>query len=398
MTSCPERHPLALSLRLPARRDLHRALMAAALTTVCAAVALAADPVMVPLTAEQQRAFGVELAAPLPAEETLTRRYPAQVAVPNRQLRVLSAPQAGVLDALLVAEGEQVEPGQVLARLRSPELVDAQSAYLEAVTRLSLAESQLARDRMLHEEGVIAERRLLESQSSQTELSTLVDQRRQLLQLVGLSAADIDALHRSRQLSSSLPVRTPIGGVVLEQMVSTGQSVATAAPLYRVAELNPLWVEVHVPVESLGGLAPGAPVLLPTLGIDGEIITVGRMVHSQDQGVLVRAEIKAGTEKLRPGQFVEVQLSAAAAAGASWRIPAAAVVRNAGAAFVFAARDGGFAVLPVEVLAEEERTIVVAGPLSADDRVAISGVVAMKAAWLAQPDAGAGTPADGGDN
>ncbi len=191
---------------------------------------------------------------------------------------------------------------------------------------------ELARDRKLHNEGVIAERRLLESQSNQRELSTMVDQRRQLLQLSGFSAADIDALTQSRQLSSSLPVHTPIGGVVLEQMVSTGQSVAAASPLYRVAELKPLWVEVHVPVESLGGLRLGAPVVLPTLGIEGQIITIGRMVHSEDQGVLVRAEIQTGTEKLRPGQFVEVQLSAAPTEGGSWRVPSAAVVRYAGSA------------------------------------------------------------------
>jgi RND family efflux transporter MFP subunit len=395
MTACPDRSALAIC---PALRAciLPRALVFAALTVAGASVALAADPVpvLVPLTADQQRAFGVELAAPMAAEETLTRRYPAQVAVPNPQLRVVSTPQAGVIEALLVAEGERVEPGQVLARLRSPELVDAQSSYVEAVTRLALAESQLARDRMLHNEGVIAERRLLESQSSQKELSTMVDQRRQLLQLSGLSPADIDVLTKSRQLSSSLPVRTPIGGVVLEQMVSTGQSVATAAPLYRVAELKPLWVEVHVPVEGLGGLALGAPVVLPALGIEGKIITIGRMVHSEDQGVLVRAEIQTGTEKLRPGQFVEVQLSAAPTEGGSWRVPSAAVVRYAGSAYVFAARDGGFAAVPVEVLVEEERTAVVGGNLAKSDRVAISGVVALKAAWLAGADAGS----EGGAN
>ena len=392
------RDPLALAMahRPPNQHQLDHGRLArlwrcAALATcfaLCTPVALAAEPALVTISADQQRAFDVELAAPMAAEDTLTRRYPAQVTVPNPQLRVVSTPQAGVIEALLVAEGERVAPGQVLARLRSPELVDTQSNYLESVTRLGLAESQLARDRKLHNDGVIAERRLLESQASQRELATMVDQRRQLLQLSGFSPADIDALTQSRQLSSSLPVHTPIGGVVLEQMVSTGQSVAAASPLYRVAELKPLWVEVHVPVEGLGGLTLGAPVVLPTLGIDGQIITIGRMVHREDQGVLVRAEIQIGTEKLRPGQFVEVQLSAVPTEGGSWRVPSAAVVRYAGNAYVFAARDKGFVALPVEVLVEEERTAVIGGNLTQSDRVAISGVVALKAAWLAGSEGG----------
>ncbi|UHD14242.1 efflux RND transporter periplasmic adaptor subunit [Thiocapsa bogorovii] len=342
--------------------------------TVSAASLIAVD-------ADQQRAFGITLTTPLPAAETLTRRYPAEVTVPNRQMRVVAAPQSGVLESLLVAEGERVEVGQVLAELRSPELVDAQSQYLESLTRLELIESELARDRTLFGEGIIAERRLLESQSKQRELTTLVEQRLQLLELAGFSSEDIMTLARTRRLTSRLPVRAPIRGVVLEQMVSTGQSVATASPLYRVAELNPLWLEIHVPVERIVGLQEGGRVLLPREGTAGTVVTIGRMVHDQDQGVLVRAEISEGIERLRPGQFVEVQLSAEAE-GESWRVPTEAVVRHAGNAYVFVSRGDGFEALPVRVLAEEEGSAVVAGDLTATDRIAVTGVVAVKAAWL----------------
>jgi len=344
---------------------------------------------LIPVDPTQQKAFGIELAAPQAAGETLTRRYPAKVTVPNRQMRVVSAPQSGVLSALLVAEGERVSAGQVLAEMKSPELVDTQSQYLESVTRLGLAESELNRDEQLHREGVIAERRLLESRSKQRELATQVEQRRQLLGLAGLSEEAIDTLTRTRKLGSTLPVHAPIAGVVLEQMVSTGQAVAAAAPLYRVAELQPLWVEVHVPVDRVEALKVGGRVLLPGIGTEGTIITIGRMVHEADQGVLVRAEVTQGTERLRPSQFVEVQLTSTAEE-TGWRVPAGAVVRNAGSAYLFVAREGGFAAVPVTVLAEEEKSAVVAGVPSGDpagelgpkDQVAVSGVVALKAAWL----------------
>ena len=113
------------------------------------------------------------------------------------------------------------------------------------------------------------------------------------------------------------------------------------------------------------------------------------MVHEADQGVLVRAEVTQGTERLRPSQFVEVQLTSTAEE-TGWRVPAGAVVRNAGSAYLFVAREGGFAALPVTVLAEEEKSAVVAGVPGGDpagelgpkDQVAVSGVVALKAAWL----------------
>jgi RND family efflux transporter MFP subunit len=304
-------------------------------------------------------------------------------------MRVVSAPQSGILSSLLVAEGEQVTAGQVLAEIRSPELIDTQSQYLEAVTRLGLADSELKRDQMLYREGVIAERRLLESRAKQRELATQVEQRRQILALAGLSTEAIDTLTRTRELGSTLPVQAPIAGVVLEQMVSTGQAVAAADPLYRVAEVRPLWVEIHVPVDRVESVRVGGRVLLPELGTGGTIITIGRMVHQEDQGVLVRAEVTEGTERLRPGQFVQAQLSTAAEE-AGWRVPAAAVVRNAEAAYLFVTREGGFEALPVSVLAEEEQTAVVSalpgGRLGPDDQVAVSGVVALKAAWLGASD------------
>jgi multidrug efflux pump subunit AcrA (membrane-fusion protein) len=345
---------------------------------------------LIPLNTEEQHAFGIEVAAPVPARASLSRRYPGQVAVPNRQLRVVAAPQAGVVETLLVAEGERVAPDQVLARLASPELVEAQSNYLEAVTRLELADSELQRERMLHSEGITAERRLIEAQSRQRELATLADQRRQRLVLAGLRPAAIDELAKSHRLSSTLAVRTPIGGVVLEQMVDTGQSVAASAPLYRIGELAPLWVEAHVPVDALAGVEAGGLVRLPELGVDGRIITVGRLVHPEDQGVLVRAEITDGADALRPGQFTVVQLSTGAEPGAadgagsgSWRLPSAAVVRQAGATYCFLQVEGGFRAVPVTVVAEEDQSTVVRGPFTASDRVAVGGVAALKAAWLA---------------
>jgi len=351
---------------------------------------VAAQPQQVSLTAEQQRAFGIELATPIAADRTLSRRFPGRVAVPNRQQQVIATPQAGVIEALLVAEGEEVAAGQVLARLRSPQLVEAQSAFLEALARLELVDSELARDEMLHREGVIAERRLLETRARHQELAAMLQQRRELLELAGMSAEDLEALAKSRHLSSTLAVRSGIGGIVLEQMVTTGQSLAAAEALYRVADLDPLWIEAHVPVDRLTGIEVGAPALLPALGIAGRVVGIGRQVHDEDQGVLVRSEVSEGAARLRPGQFVEVQLTLASDddAGNTWRVPSAAVIRNAGDAFLFAARANGFAVLPVRVLAEEERETIVAGDLSADDRIAVRGTVALKAAWLSGSDSG----------
>lgn len=335
----------------------------------------------VPVSAQQSVAFGIELEAPQRVSEVLTRRYPAKVGVPNHQLRVVSAPQSGVVESLSVAEGEPLQAGQELARLLSPELLELQSAYLEVLTRRDLARNQSERDRKLHAEGLIAERRLLESRAAHRELATSAAQRRQRLALAGMSEGDIRQLARSRSLSSSLALRAPIDGVVLEQMVDTGQAVSAAEPLYRIGDLSPLWLEIHVPVDRVGRISTGDRVHLPNQSLEARVITVGRMVHKTDQGVLVRAEIRDGAQLLRPGQFVEAQLAEATAEQA-WRVADSAVMRNAGQAYVFAAREQGFDALPVRILNQGERHLVIQGKLTPQDRLAVSGIAALKAAWL----------------
>ena len=337
---------------------------------------------LVRISPEQRTALGIET-APLAASGDLhSARFPAEVAVPNAQLQVVTAPQAGVVEMLLVAEGEEIHQGQPLVRIQSPPLLELQGEYLQTRARFRLAESNYRRDRQLSEDGIIAERRLLESRAAYQELSAAQSRLRHLLQLSGMDHEALSELESQRNLSSTLSVRAPFDGVVLEQMVTAGRGVELADPLYRIARLTPLWLEIHVPLARLGGLAVGHTVRVPELDVSGQIISVGRMVHGADQGVLVRAQVSENTERLRPGQFVQAQV--AAAGGNSFRVPGAAVLRSAGQSYVFVEREEGFVPVPVTVTSEEPGYQVIQAHLQAGTAIAVSGTVALKAAWSAE--------------
>lgn len=364
-------------------------LLTLALTGALHAIAPAASMAapIAAVNAEQRAAFGIETAPVEIGSVTLSKPYPAKVAVPNAQLRVISAPLDGVVESLLVAEGERVAAGQTLARVRSQGLLELQAAYLESRTRRQLSGETLSRDRKLHAEGIVAQRRLLESQSSYREMRTAEARDRQALLLAGMPEAAIEQLARSQRLSTVLEVSSPLSGVVLEQIATAGQRLAASDPLYRVGDLSILWVEVHVPLNDLGRIAPGDRVQLSD-GLSATVITVGRMVHGTDQGVLVRAEVREGVDALRPGQFIEARLSRVAG-GQALRLPAPALVRIDGVEKVFVERAGGFEPVAVEVLSRETDRVVARGALRAGDRVVVSGTVALKAALAAGSNGGA---------
>ncbi|MBZ0070534.1 MAG: efflux RND transporter periplasmic adaptor subunit [Gammaproteobacteria bacterium] len=341
---------------------------------------LAAEP-LVNITAEQRQAIGIETAALQPIEYNRSALLPARVTVPNAQLQVVTAPQSGLVETLLVSAGEAVQAGQTLLRIQSPALLELESDYLENRTRLTLARRNYERDRQLYQEGIIAERRMLESQASYQELATTVARLKRLLELAGLEGEALRVLEQLRQLTGTLLVRAPFDGVVLEQMVTPGTRVAAADALYRVASLKPLWLEIHMPLEQLGTTAVGQQVLVQNdPPLRGEVINIGHMVHGADQGVLIRAEVGTGSELLRPGQFVQVQIAMPAAAD-RYRIPREALIRSAGKHYVFVSRPDGFVPVAVTVIMEEPEHLVIQTVLATDSQIAVRGVATLKAAW-----------------
>jgi RND family efflux transporter MFP subunit len=335
----------------------------------------------VAINAAQRTALGIATAPAVSVEAGLGARLPARVAVPNAQLQVIAAPQEGLIQALLVAEGETVSAGQVLARIQSPRLVELQSEYLEIRARHELAAGNYRRDQQLFKEGIIAERRLLESRAAQQELASSLARVRHLLTLAGLDEAALEALHTRRGLSASLEVKAPQDGVILQQLAAVGARVAASDPLYQLAQLKPLWLEIHVPLAQAAALRPGQTVRVGEPALSGRIVAIGRNVHGTDQGVLIRAEVHDGAERLHPGQFVQAQIETGAGT-ASFRVPRAAVFRAQDASYVFVAVAEGFQAIAVRILAEEPEHLLVQGELGAGSEIAVAGVAAIKAAWL----------------
>ncbi|MGD9787677.1 MAG: efflux RND transporter periplasmic adaptor subunit [Sulfuricellaceae bacterium] len=308
--------------------------------------------------------------------------FPAQVIVPNGQLQVVSVPVAALVESLLVAVNQPVKKGQALARLQSPAIVEAQREFLNAATQSGLAGQSLKRDAQLYQEGIIAEGRYLNTRGAAVQAGAAYNQWRQTLKLYGMSDGAIRKLQATGQLSGSLELASPIDGVVIEQSVVAGQRAEASVPLYKVAKLSPLWLEIEAVPASVAGVAAGSAVTIPAYGASGKVLSVGRSVNAASQTVTVRAEITQGTESLRAGQYVDALIAAAPASVKQWRVPTAALVRNQGKAYLFIQGKAGFVPTEVKVLGEVADSAVVQGSLRGTERYAVRGVSALKASWM----------------
>jgi RND family efflux transporter MFP subunit len=173
----------------------------------------------------------------------------------------LAAPTAGVLTDVLVDRGDRVRKGEVLAKLDSTveeatvELDKARAASGAAVASrrarakfLALKNSRLTK---LQSRGTIAQAELDESEADLAVANADLAE--------ALDAQKIAALEyeRSMAILNQRSIRSPIDGLVVERKLSGGEYAFDQAPILVLAEMNPLNVEVYLPITSLPKIRTG---------------------------------------------------------------------------------------------------------------------------------------------
>jgi multidrug efflux pump subunit AcrA (membrane-fusion protein) len=224
--------------------------------------------------------------------------------------------------------------------------------------------------------------RVLEtSQAEARQASIAVAERRQMLRLSGLADAAILRLASEAAITATLSVAAPQTATVVEIVVSPAQRVEQSAPLVKLARLSPLWAEIAIPASSVRTIRPGARVEIDGYATPGQVVLVSETTDAATQTILVRAEVP-NTGELRPGQTAAVRINFLSSGESAWEIPYSALVRRGEATSVFVAIEGGFRLLPVTLLAEDQNHVVVSGAITDKDEVAVSGISALRGILL----------------
>lgn len=365
-------------LRAPFRLGGALALMLAIAPTLALAETRQND-VPIRIDERQIRAAGIELARPQPEAGTAQTVLPGTVAVPPQQLRVVAVPAAGLLEAVLVAPNEVVKAGQPIARLRSTDLLETQRTYLQALSAEELARTRLNRDAQMYRERIIAERRLQTTRADHAYAVTTLQEREQVLALLGMPEADIRAVRGSHRMVATLTVPSPEDGVVLETRATAGERVLASAPLFSIAKLKPLWINLQVPLPQAASLEAGIRASVPGTRAQGEVIIIGRSADPATQSVVAVVQVEDGAEDLRPGQVVSATVALRPDGTPQWRLPAGSAVRHAGRSWVFVRTAEGFRALPVMVIAESSNFTSIRAGLAPDDQIAVRGILALLA-------------------
>ena len=307
---------------------------------------------------------------------------PAKVVIPPTKEYIVSASQAGVIDKLNVAIGDKVAKGQVLAQINSSDLLTLQREYLKADSVQHTFLINYNRDKKLLEEGVIPDRRWQESSSQYSSAVSEVDEHRQLLEIAGMTTGEVAQLGKTHQLTRQLNVRAPIVGVVMERLAVAGTRIDMMAPLYRIANLDELWLEIAIPQERMGSIKIGDRVVIDNSEVSAKITLLGQSVNPENQTILARAVVDTqNIASLRPGQRLNSRIIQPSGK-ATFKIPNTAIAQNEGKAFIFIRNQQGFSVTPITVVGKQDDESIISGEFTGNEGIAVKGAVALKANWL----------------
>ena len=166
----------------------------------------------------------------------------------------------GIVDELSVERGDFVEEGQILAKLDSGvEEAAVAAARSRAAARAEVDANQISQDfakrraerlEKLYEDNVISSEQMDEV-STEAKLSRLrLDQARENRRLAELE------LQRSIEILDRHTISSPINGVVVQRYLAPGESTEDQ-PIMRLAQIDPLRIEVIVPVTAFGSIEKG---------------------------------------------------------------------------------------------------------------------------------------------
>jgi len=264
---------------------------------------------------------------------------------------------SGRIEKLFVNfEGEQVKSGRILASIYSPELLVAQTEFLEAVKQKHPVITEAARER---------------------------------LRFLKITEEQISELERTGKANPYINVFADVSGIVIAKKTERGEHVEAGDVLFDLADLSSVWAvfnayESDLPYLKVGDLIGYTVNSLPGSVFTGRVEFISPVVDSESRTAKVRMETANKNLKLKPGMLANALIHNAKTSGENIILPKTAVLWTGERSVVYTAekQENGtlnFHLREVKLGTALGDSVVVVSGISEGEFVVASGVFAVDA-------------------
>lgn len=371
--------------------------------------------------ANQKDVFDVKTAAV--KQKKLVQTVLASGKVATSQKEVIYSQVTGTVKNINVKLGDEVKPGQVLMTLdipdaqqrvlqaraslaqaesafikarstgKSPDLIEAESAYKLAENSYKLAKDAFDRTKTLYQQGAVS---MSEWETAQADFENKQEQynkaRTSLQAARASSNSSLQALEASyegakaslaliQQQTAQSGITASMSGQVMSLGVDKGDLVSPNTPLVSIGNLDALVVKADITEADAGQIAAGQKVLitasaLPDEKYYGKVAEIGleavSKIKNSSETTAIPVVVSVNNGKLlRPGFSVDLEITTAIDKKALV-VPYEAVVDKKGYTQVYVVRNGKVHLQKVKTGISDSLVIQIVSGVNKDDKVVLN--------------------------
>jgi cobalt-zinc-cadmium efflux system membrane fusion protein len=325
-----------------------------------------------------------------------------QIAYNEDTSTAVLTPFPGRVTRLIAKIGDNVNRGDPLFEIDSPEVVQPQNDFIAAFSAMNKARSQLDLARIVEKrlkdlyEGKAAalkeyqqaQGQLVGAQNDMRSAEMSLEAARARLRIVGFTDAEVAALKEKGTVRRATPIPAPIDGTVIARKVGPGQYVRndTGEALYVIADLSTMWLKAQVPEKEISSIRVGQDVevkvsALPDRVLRARVTAINAATDATTRRVIVRSEIPNPEGALKSEMFASFKI-ATGDDEPSPSVPVQAVIREGDHAIVWVEEEPMlFRRRKVTLGIEQEGRMQIREGLKAGELVAGRGAIFVDNEW-----------------
>jgi cobalt-zinc-cadmium efflux system membrane fusion protein len=280
-------------------------------------------------TIPQDQMSHVQVVTVQPSKITRTLRLTGAVAYNAFNTTPVITQVGGPVAKILVVPGDRVKRGQPLLEVSSPDYSLLLASYLKArdVFRVTDKNYQRAQDLFAHH--AIADRDLLQAESDRIQAQADLSAAEQGMKILGIPKPE--DLEKS-PISAQIPLLAPIGGEVVERLVSPGQVLqAGTTQAFTISDVSTVWVLANIYQGDLAYVKVGDRVNISTDSypdkFSGKISFISPALDPTTRTLQARIVVDNPGGKLKKDMYCVATVTAGVIPNAI-AVPDAAVLRD----------------------------------------------------------------------
>ncbi len=311
----------------------------------------------------------------------------AELTFNQNKLAQITPLVGGIVKSVEVDLGSRVNAGDLLARVTSVAIGEAQSAYVKALAEDRLRDKTVERERNLRAQRISSEKDLQEAEAAHEAAMAAVQQGKQQLMVLGFDEQQIQALAEQKGTPGVLELRAPFAGEIVERTAVQGAMVEMGKPLFTLADTTALWAMVNIPESQISKVQVGQKVELTVESLPGQTFTgtltwLSAKVDDRTRMARGRAEVSNADGRLKAQMFARARILTSNSERAVI-VPQSALQNVSGTTVVFVkSSEDVFEARPVQLGAKHNGNVEIVTGLKANEQVVVAGSFALKSQFL----------------